>query len=295
MSGPTDLRVARGRRAVQTLREMAKAHILEGGIINMLTDEGWRHPVVIAPDEDAIAEMSRAVEPTMPSTVIRPVFDHFVLLAPFDHVAGIAVDRMRNETLAAINGTTVFDEGDTWAFRCLPDSKDPDIAWTTWLLGYLHIGKQTDFAQSLQGTHKIREGLLVEEGNERLRSCRTDPETVLRYVTATLMYLCDDRNDLALIDRSTSKREQRRHCDDVRRDPPTYTLGTIVGQSIRAHRAHCEPTGRTVRTHVRRGHWHTYLYGPNDATKQPRARWVHQTIINADTSTETIPRILVPR
>jgi hypothetical protein len=56
-------------------------------------------------------------------------------------------------------------------------------------------------------------------------------------------------------------------------------VGWRVGSALRqAHTSSDRQLGGTVRAHVRRGHWHTYLYGPDRAER--RLKWVHPTIIN---------------
>lgn len=59
-----------------------------------------------------------------------------------------------------------------------------------------------------------------------------------------------------------------------------WRLGPRLREVRRPSKKGGEPQGDTVRAHVRRGHWHTYLYGPRGGDRERRLKWVHPTIVN---------------
>ena len=72
--------------------------------------------------------------------------------------------------------------------------------------------------------------------------------------------------------------------------PTTWDVGMRIGAALRAAYQREQvgragaPTGRQVRPHVRRAHWHTYVIGPRaDVTAQRRElRWLPPIAINVD-------------
>lgn len=72
--------------------------------------------------------------------------------------------------------------------------------------------------------------------------------------------------------------------------PTTWEVGERIGAALRAAYQREQigqpgaPSGRRVRPHVRRAHWHTYLLGPRDQPEQQRRelRWVPPIPINVE-------------
>lgn len=65
--------------------------------------------------------------------------------------------------------------------------------------------------------------------------------------------------------------------------PRIAILGEETGRTIRAMEsaAVAAGTGRTVRPHIRRAHWHTYYYGPRSAEhRESRLHWNLPTFVN---------------
>jgi hypothetical protein len=88
-----------------------------------------------------------------------------------------------------------------------------------------------------------------------------------------LLYLASPEADIT--ERNTSDPTGRTRKPAT---PQVTDVGWHVGDLLRA--ATSDPgrdLGGTIRPHVRRGHWHTYLYG-TDRTDR-RLKWVHPTIV----------------
>jgi hypothetical protein len=71
-----------------------------------------------------------------------------------------------------------------------------------------------------------------------------------------------------------------------RPEPQVFDVGWRVGEALRQARASKSSgtdLGGGLRAHVRRGHWHTYLYGSRASEeRERRLKWVHPTIVNRD-------------
>lgn len=75
--------------------------------------------------------------------------------------------------------------------------------------------------------------------------------------------------------------------------PSVWDVGVRMGAALRAAYQRQEmgeeegengsPTGRRVRPHVRRAHWHTYISGPRNAPERPRSlKWLPPIAVNLD-------------
>ena len=63
-----------------------------------------------------------------------------------------------------------------------------------------------------------------------------------------------------------------------------WDVGTKLGKKLRTDgvdRAESEPTGRHVRTHIRRGHWHGFWLGPRTGVRTFKYHWLPPMVINA--------------
>lgn len=105
---------------------------------------------------------------------------------------------------------------------------------------------------------------------------------VIRKILPLMAYLCSEKPDIRLrSSRGGSKRRKKRKKDKPYKTPQIYETGFRLGKHLREQRKTLSKGG-TVRTHVRRAHWHTFWVGPR---KQPEKRrkvikWVPPTIIN---------------
>lgn len=70
--------------------------------------------------------------------------------------------------------------------------------------------------------------------------------------------------------------------------PRVWDVGVRIGVALRRAyhaeevRARGEPTGRTVRPHIRRAHWHTFLAGPRAGERERRLRWLPPIAVKLD-------------
>ena len=83
--------------------------------------------------------------------------------------------------------------------------------------------------------------------------------------------------------------------------PEQWNVGVRLGAAIRnyqaseAHDRNVEPTGRTVRPHIRRAHWHGYWTGPRKEPAQQRFihRWIPPIPVNvAQTDEGELPAVI---
>jgi hypothetical protein len=137
-----------------------------------------------------------------------------------------------------------------------------------------------------------------------------DPERVDELVAGALgdvgpllslaLYLCADDAEI--------------DADRPRRPIPTVTKGgtrffaagmsRLIGVGLRLgarlrdarqRAANDRPAGtNTVIPHLRKAHWHTYLYGPRSGEQQRRLRWIHPTLVNDHARADDAPAVLHP-
>lgn len=62
-----------------------------------------------------------------------------------------------------------------------------------------------------------------------------------------------------------------------------FEVGARIGRQIRESGASADiPSGRKVRAHLRRAHWHGYWYGPRKGDRQFGYRWLHPILVGGD-------------
>jgi len=80
--------------------------------------------------------------------------------------------------------------------------------------------------------------------------------------------------------------------------PRLVGVGLRLGARLREARARARgdrhDEGGTVLPHLRRAHWHTYLYGSRSGPRERRLRWVHPTLVNEHARAEDAPAVLHP-
>lgn len=122
----------------------------------------------------------------------------------------------------------------------------------------------------------------------------TDAEAVaptLWPLVSLILYLCAD--DAEIGDGSTrpanpEPRRTRRHGWRLfaAEGPRVWDVGVRIGAALRRAyqaeqtRQESAPTGRTVRPHIRRAHWHTFLAGPRTGERERRIRWLPPIPVN---------------
>jgi hypothetical protein len=67
--------------------------------------------------------------------------------------------------------------------------------------------------------------------------------------------------------------------------PRVWTVGAGIGEQLRKAVAGVE-TGRTVKTHLRRGHWHGYWKGPHEGERTFICRWISPLVITGRTAAD---------
>lgn len=103
---------------------------------------------------------------------------------------------------------------------------------------------------------------------------------------SVLLYLCSEEPDLGGKEPpkyAEPKRIKGGYKWIPKQKPEIWDVGVRLGAAIRHYRASksrspedTEPTGRTVRPHIRRAHWHGYWTGPR---KEPaQQRYIHKWI-----------------
>lgn len=113
-------------------------------------------------------------------------------------------------------------------------------------------------------------------------------------IVSLLLYLCAE--DAEIVDRAGTRpgnpepKRTRRHgwrlfpVDG----PRTWDVGVRIGAALRrAYQAEQTggdgtPTGRHVRPHIRRAHWHTFLAGPRAGERERRVRWLPPIPVNVE-------------
>jgi hypothetical protein len=67
-------------------------------------------------------------------------------------------------------------------------------------------------------------------------------------------------------------------------NPKIFQVGSLTGEHLRRARGNRtgENTGKTVRPHIRRAHWHGYWIGPRDGERQFKFNWLPPTVVAGD-------------
>jgi hypothetical protein len=74
-------------------------------------------------------------------------------------------------------------------------------------------------------------------------------------------------------------------------------VGLRLGARLREARQRAGAVGGhggTQLPHLRRAHWHTYLYGPRSGEQDRRLRWLHPILVNDGARSEDAPAVLHP-
>ena len=106
-----------------------------------------------------------------------------------------------------------------------------------------------------------------------------------------LLYLCSDEpeiDDARQPGTSPSRPQMKKTKKGWRLFPPDkpryWTVGAKIGEELRraaeAAGDVAEPSGRTVRTPLRRGHWHGYWLGPRTGERKFSYRWLSPIVVH---------------
>ena len=128
---------------------------------------------------------------------------------------------------------------------------------------------------------------------------------LLLYLISDDADVTDDGQDLAKThdgdteekDEPTEEKPKTKTIKDKYREIQKKNVGIYIGAALRKGKQGSaehtgEKTGRRVRTHLRRGHWHHYWYGPMIGPRKLRLKWTAPTTIHPDSKNEDI--VIVP-
>jgi hypothetical protein len=111
-----------------------------------------------------------------------------------------------------------------------------------------------------------------------------DAGEVIKKGLLLVLYLCSKNAEVSKVYEVRKRSLKRKH--------HTFTsnvskVGEYVGRFLKKQKYRSEKrdaeTGRTVRSHCRRGHWHHYWLGPRDSADRKRElKWVQPTFVNAN-------------
>ena len=143
------------------------------------------------------------------------------------------------------------------------------------------------FAQGVAQT-----GLVGGLPDPVLRAAEVTAERVAPLVSL-LLYLCSDEPEIdddrqpgvspIRPEATKTKRGWRLFAPDRER---YWVVGKPLGEVIRRGRAEASAAGhRTVRPHIRRGHWHGYWLGPRDGERRFAYHWLPPMVIAAGEET----------
>lgn len=159
----------------------------------------------------------------------------------------------------------------------------------------VHLGPWT-LAEALQRTlaEAQHQAGLHGQTLQRMPGDDTAGARELAPLLSLLLYLCSTAAEIGTgarrPQRPTPKRTKRGPRFFPPDTPTTWDVGVRIGAALRAayHREQIgqdsAPSGRRVRPHVRRAHWHSYWLGPRGDPQQQRRelRWVPPIAINVD-------------
>lgn len=125
--------------------------------------------------------------------------------------------------------------------------------------------------------HQERAGRQITEASE-------EDLQAFRLAVALLLYVCSASSDVVRQPRPPSKRRSK----TPQKQTTVLDVGFDVGPKLLAARqadtdgaGDGQDTGRTVRPHLRRAHWHTYWTGPR-SEPSPEVRWIHPVTVHGD-------------
>lgn len=114
-------------------------------------------------------------------------------------------------------------------------------------------------------------------------------------ILSLLLYLCSEASEIGdgrtLPVKPQPKRTKNGWRTFAADRPTTWDVGVRIGAALRRAAHHAAepgkepaPTGRHVRAHIRRAHWHTFLAG--EARSQKRVKWLPPISVNVDEPNE---------
>lgn len=121
-------------------------------------------------------------------------------------------------------------------------------------------------------------------------------------IVSTLLYLCSAEPEVAGAHGHPRNPQPRKVKGGMKliaaQQVREWNVGVMLGRALRAAAEHADRedasgSGRTVRPHVRRAHWHTFLTGPRDSERTPVLKWLHPMLVGGG-APEDLPVVVHP-
>ncbi|MDO8845605.1 hypothetical protein [Methylicorpusculum sp.] len=104
-----------------------------------------------------------------------------------------------------------------------------------------------------------------------------------------LLYICSDVPEIDS-DREPGTSPKRPQRTKTKRGwrwfpadkPRVWSVGREIGELLRTNTETVKDTGRSVKTHVRRGHWHGFWTGPRDGERRFNYQWLMPMVVGGD-------------
>lgn len=137
-----------------------------------------------------------------------------------------------------------------------------------------------------EGSKELMESLFEKYGNPWIQAM---PD--IKRILSLVLYICSDEPEIDSerepgispknpAEKRTKKGWRLFPAEKIR----TWHIGETIGRTLAAsqppHGDENEITGRTVRTHLRRGHWHGFWRGPRSGDREFGYKWLAPTVIN---------------
>ena len=124
-----------------------------------------------------------------------------------------------------------------------------------------------------------------------------DDTPVMKYPTELVAngvaYLCSANADIVAVYKP--KKEKRRNNAKKRSQATWHEVGYRIGAELRNYMRvkyeRGEKTGRTVRPHMRRAHWHHYWIGPRNGERRLVLKWVAPTMVGVGIDSATLHKV----
>lgn len=104
-----------------------------------------------------------------------------------------------------------------------------------------------------------------------------------------VLYLCSEEPEISNRTQPGPGRPQPRGIKGGRKlfapsNSRIFQVGHRTGEQLRRAKkgGNGEASGKTVRPHIRRGHWHGYWLGPRDGERQFKFKWLAPTMVAGD-------------
>lgn len=153
---------------------------------------------------------------------------------------------------------------------------------TTVHLGPWTVTEAVDRAHAEASRHANAAGLPFNLGINYVQKLAANINPLI----SLLLYICsdapdiDDERDPGTSPKRPAPRKTKSGWQLFPADKPRFwKVGRQIGGQLRSVADICNDTGRTVKVHVRRGHWHGYWTGPRDSERQFIYKWLMPMVV----------------